>query len=164
MAAGATYEPIATTIVTSGTSVTFSNIPQTYTDLVLTLTGTVDANCQIVFQVNSNTGTNYSLTYLYGDGTSAGGSRATTANMITYGALCGVVTSNSKYSATMNIQNYTNTSLYKSIYVQSMSLDQVETVANTFRSSSAITTIKILFDRAANFTNMTLTLHGIAAA
>jgi hypothetical protein len=35
MAAGTTYEAIATVSPTSGTSYTFSSIPQTYTDLVL---------------------------------------------------------------------------------------------------------------------------------
>ena len=73
MAAGATYEPISTTTLGSAvTSFNFNSIPSTYTDLRLVLVATANST-QIYprFQVNSDTGTNYSFTRLRGDGTTA---------------------------------------------------------------------------------------------
>ena len=74
MAAGITYTPIATTDVTSSVAdVTFSSISGSYTDLVLIISpiSTATSGVDIAFQFNSDTGSNYSLTGLYGNGSSA---------------------------------------------------------------------------------------------
>ena len=72
----ATYEPIATTTLGSAAStITFSSITSSYTDLVLILVGTFSVNNKGVgIRLNSDTGSNYSLTSLVGDGTSAASS------------------------------------------------------------------------------------------
>lgn len=73
MAAGATYEPISTTTLTSAaTSITFSSIAATYTDLraVLVVNGyTTGTRPSIRF--NGDTSSVYSTTRLSGDGSSA---------------------------------------------------------------------------------------------
>jgi hypothetical protein len=70
-----TYTLISSNVLSSSAaSVTFSSIPSTYTDLVLrssARSSTATLNVRIRF--NSDTATNYSLVYLYGEG-SAGGS------------------------------------------------------------------------------------------
>jgi hypothetical protein len=67
----ATYEPIATqTLGSAATSISFTSIPATYTDLRLVLYG-VPLNTSGTFasvRLNSDTGTNYSYTYLEGNG------------------------------------------------------------------------------------------------
>jgi len=72
-----TYEKIASTTITSSTaSITFSSITGTYTDLRLVIVNTsVTGNNIAYIQLNSDTGTNYSSTYIYGDGSSAQSSR-----------------------------------------------------------------------------------------
>ena len=85
MAAGATYEPIATTTLsTSATSYTFTSIPATYTDLrlVLNVLSTTTSGCYGIIRPNSDTGTNYSATKLVGNGTTAtsGTAGVSTAN------------------------------------------------------------------------------------
>ena len=70
----ATYDPIATTTLGSAAStITFSSIPNTFTDLRLVLFGvTLNATGtynQIRF--NNDTGTNYSWTQLLGNGSAA---------------------------------------------------------------------------------------------
>lgn len=75
-----TYEPIATTTLGSNsTTIAFSSIPNTYTDLRLVLVGTVvTANTNIAFTLNGST-TGYSFTYLSGNGSTAKSSAATSA-------------------------------------------------------------------------------------
>jgi hypothetical protein len=79
-----TYEKIATTTITSSTaSITFSSIAGTYTDLRLVLLNkSVTGNNLAYVQLNSDSGTNYSSTYLYGDGSTAVSGRATSATYI----------------------------------------------------------------------------------
>jgi hypothetical protein len=70
----ATYEKIqSTTLGTAASSITFSSIPATYTDLRLVLTATVSSAGQAMrIRLNGDTGTNYSFTYIVGDGGGAG--------------------------------------------------------------------------------------------
>jgi len=67
-----TYTPIATTTLGSAaSSVTFSSISGAYTDLVLVGAGTLASNLYLNVKFNNDTGSNYSRTELYGDGSSA---------------------------------------------------------------------------------------------
>lgn len=64
---------IATTTLTGSGLVTFSSIPSTYTDLRLVFTNIGSANGQATYlRFNSDSGTNYSYTDLYSNGTVAG--------------------------------------------------------------------------------------------
>jgi hypothetical protein len=78
MAAGNTYEAIATqTLGSAAASVTFSSIPGTYTDLVVVIAGTLTTGSDNVsFQLNGDSGANYSVTVLTGDGSTASSGRA----------------------------------------------------------------------------------------
>ena len=71
-----TYTPIATTTLGSAVnSVTFSSIASTYTELVLVIQYQSAANCVANITFNNDTATNYSTTYLSGNGTSAASAR-----------------------------------------------------------------------------------------
>jgi hypothetical protein len=71
MAAGATYEPIATqTLASAAALITFSSIPATYTDLRLVFVNTGSGGIQYIY-FNNDTTAVYSNTWLIGDGTSA---------------------------------------------------------------------------------------------
>ncbi len=60
----ATYEPLATTTLGSAaSSVTFSSISGSYTDLVVVFSGTAGGgNSNLILTFNSDTGSNYSWT------------------------------------------------------------------------------------------------------
>ena len=166
MAAGATYTPIATTTLGSAqASVTFSSIPSTYTDLILILkTGedtTSDGNTFVQF--NSDTSTNYSMTQLFGDGSSASSARNTsqvkTGIYTNYGA-----GANTYGTGIAHIMNYANTTTYKTMI--SRGNNETGTIAriHLWRSTSAINSI-YMFLNSGNFkAGSMFTLYGILAA
>ena len=72
MPAGPTYEPIATATLGSDGFFTFSSIPSTYTDLRVILVGAGSGGTQNVrIELNGDVGGNYSLTSIYGTGSTA---------------------------------------------------------------------------------------------
>lgn len=80
----ATYESIETTTLGSAAAnITFSSIPSTYTDLVVVYTLKAEtASADIYMRFNSDSGSNYSNTILWGNGTSAGSNRFSGAAQI----------------------------------------------------------------------------------
>jgi hypothetical protein len=102
MAAGATYVPIATANGTgSNSTITFSSIPSTYTDLVLIIGGgSTSASVVSQLQFNGDTGSNYSWTALYGTGSAASSARS--SNTTTAG---NCITSNISTTTIYNIMN-----------------------------------------------------------
>jgi hypothetical protein len=174
-----TYEKIATnTLGSNQASITFSSISGAYTDLVLisfirdTRAGTTYAFPQLRF--NSDTGSNYSDTTVYGDGSSAASYRSTNQTGIQYGEAVGAAQAAGNYAPFVtNFQNYSNSTTYKTIF------SRINNVAGSsgqllvgaqvalWRSTSAITSITILADQGASSnlaTGSTFTLYGIKAA
>lgn len=162
MAAGSAYTPIATTTLGSAAaSYTFSSIPSTYTDLVVIFSGKQGTSTDFFsIQVNGDTGSNYSLTDLYGTGASAGSFRA--SNVTKIGRLPVVNDSMAK----INIMNYSNTTTYKTILSRGDSAaDSTHAVVGLWRSTAAINSVTLVFDSGGTFaTGSTFTLYGIAAA
>lgn len=160
MAAGATYVPIATTTLGSAVaSYTFSSIPSTYTDLVLVVNGSNTGAGGNYIQLNGDTATNYSVTYLYGDGTTAGSSRIST-NATPYSLYFNTVQS----TAILHVMNYANTTTYKTILNRSNSGDYVSERVTLWRSTAAISSI-LVGNTSYNYTaGTTFTLYGISAA
>ena len=162
MAAGATYEPIATqTLASAAASITFSSIPSTYTDLMLIVNGTAGSGLNMLMQYNSDTATNYSTTRILGDGTTAMSDRITTSADMYIGVMGTVNTTN-----VIQVQNYANTTTYKTALSRANS-STIWTAAmvGLWRSTSAINAIKIYLASSGSFqTGTTATLYGIAAA
>lgn len=162
MAAGATYEAIATTTLGSAaTSVTFSSIPSTYTDIIIVVSGTTASGTGISLRYNSDTGSNYSDTYVYGNGSSAISGRNTGQNVGYVGYL-----NTGQGDSIIQVMNYANTTTYKTAIGRGNQAG-VLTVARVmlWRSTAAISTITIGTDTAINISSgTTFSLYGIAAA
>jgi hypothetical protein len=173
MAAGSTYTPIATTTLGSAAnSYTFSSIPQTYTDLVLQIVtfATSGAQPSGSFRVGAagsiDTGANYSQTMMYGTGSSALSARVSSQNYGFWDAQGISASTTTPNFSTLNFQNYSNATTYKTIVGRASVADTgVVANVNLWRNTAAIDTIQVF-----NYTgyNMgigtTLTLYGIAAA
>ena len=155
-----TYEPIATnTLGSTATDVTFSSISGSYTDLILVVncTGT-GAYYQI--QVNGDTATNYSRTRLTGNGTAASSSRDTSAASIVINDI-----STTPDVSIIQLQNYSNATTYKTIlYRNNLSTTSTGAGVGLWRSTSAITSIKVYPNSGVLSIGSTFTLYGIKAA
>jgi len=74
-----TYSPIATITTTSNQeSITFLSIPNTFTDLRVVMVGT--GSNQLFLRFNTDTSTNYSVTSLFGLGSSGSSGRETSSS------------------------------------------------------------------------------------
>lgn len=167
MPAGNTYEAIATNTVTSTvSSVTFSSIPSTYTDLVIVGNVLGNGSVSIDFQFNGDTATNYSYTVLDGDGATASSNRQTNTTNIQFAGWSRNLNSTTNPSTMIaNIMNYSNTTTNKTAVIRSMALgtagDCVDAFVGTWRSTAAITSITI---RGSVVSGTTYSLYGIKAA
>lgn len=165
-----TYEPIATNTLGSATSqVTFSSIPNTYTDLVLVINarGTSTGNAISVYFVTNVTGSNYSSVWIVGDGSSVTSSRYTGLGQGYLGYISGASTSsNSRGTVIAQFMNYSNTTTFKTVISRgNVAESEVDAYASLIRSTSALTSITVGEGGGNNFVaGSTFTLYGIKAA
>jgi hypothetical protein len=169
MAAGATYEPIATSSPTGNpTEIIFSSIPATYTDLVLVVTAKSSASSNIYVIVNSDTGSSYSWVNVYGTGSTAGSNRALSNSFGLLLDYYGGPDNNNNEITISNFQNYSNTTTFKTCISRSNNAALgVDAVVSLWRSTSAINSLKLGLGSARTDTFATgtvATLYGIAAA
>lgn len=157
-----TYDAIASTTISgsSTTTVTFSSISANYTDLIIVYGGQGTTNANILLKLNSDTGSNYSRTYMYGDGGSVitGRESALSSLGIFY-------TSNSQTTSILQIMNYANTTTYKTI----LSRNNLSTLSTTayvamWKSTAAISQIDLTIDAGNYAANSVISLYGIKAA
>jgi hypothetical protein len=158
-----TYEPIATqTLGSASSSVTFSSIPSTYTDLILVFNGSsASGTPDLCARFNGDSGTNYSRTFLVGDGTSATSGRSSSQASFVPGGVPNATNSTTVF----NIMNYANSTTYKTaICRDTLPANYTAATVGLWRSTAAITSIE-LFPSANSFiTGSTFTLYGIKAA
>jgi hypothetical protein len=160
MAAGSTYTPIATTTLGSTqASVTFSSLSG-YTDIYAVINGT-GAGQDLWLQFNGDTGSNYSMTFVFGDGSTAGSSRSTSASAIAIGFMATGETTN-----ICQVMNYSNATTYKTTLSRdSRAASAVGARVGLWRNTAAITSIVFKLAGGGNFNSATsFTLYGIAAA
>lgn len=164
MPAGSTYTPIATTTLGSAQStVTFSSIAGTYTDLIIVANAYENVNGYVKIRYNNDSGSNYSRTYLYGNGSSALSGRQSNEASHFMMAESAVGNSNNIYQ----IMNYSNSTTNKtSLNRQNNAGGSTWAVVYLWRSTAAINRIDILSSdgTAAIQSGSTFTLYGIASA
>jgi|688.fasta_scaffold121372_4 hypothetical protein len=163
-----TYEPIATTTLGSAAAnFTFSSISQNYTDLIAVIVGN-SVNSGLIGSAirvgngSVDTGSNYSMTELYGDGSSAQSYRETSQTrwnltLMTNGTTTGV--------NIIQIMNYSNTTTYKtSLTRANVTSTALRAVVGLWRSTSAINIIEIAPNAGNWAAGTSATLYGIKAA
>lgn len=154
-----TYKLIASnTLSSSAASVTFSSIPNTYTDLVLKGSVRSDESGSleslIYFEFNSNTATNYSVTVLRGSGFGADSFRFTNQNYIrsTSGANATTSTANTFTNFELYVPSYTVSQNKPVFNFSAMETNATEAyivaTAGLWRNTAAVSSVKIGFGNA----------------
>jgi len=166
MPLSSTMTPIATTTLTaSAGSVTFSNIPQTYTDLVLIATpcSTGTAQPDVYMQVNGSS-SSYARTRLGGNGSSVFNTNITGE---TYWVLGPMERTAGSTTNVCHLLGYSNTTTYKSMLNRSAdSSIATQVMIQSWNNTSAITYIYLYPEPAKGSFEVgsTFTLYGIKAA
>ena len=166
-----TMTKLATYTVGAGgdSSVTFSNISQTYTDLKVVMSArsvTDTPACVATVQFNGDTGSNYAYKYIRGIGSAVDSSGASpTTSIYLFIIAASNATASTFSNSEMYIPNYVSAN-YKSVSIDALSennatrADAVFT-AGLWSNTAAITSIK-LSEATGNFAqHSTFTLYGV---
>jgi hypothetical protein len=156
-----TYVALQTQTLTTAVSVVTFNSFSGYTDLVLVTAGTASTSGAgwLTFNGDSpSSGSNYSNTSLYGDGSSAGSYRRTSQSRINdslyYGTQCNNI---------FHIMNYANTTTNKTVLLRSnYPGGELNATVGLYLSTSAITTLTLTHSGGNFSVGSTFTLYGIA--
>jgi hypothetical protein len=157
------------TVGTAVSSVTFSSIPATYTDLVIVASFTVaTASANLVMTFNGDTTSGlYSKTQLEGTGTSVFSGRTANGNNIGLDSNIGNDTTSPSIQI-IQLMNYANTSVFKTVLARQggywSANPGVSARVGLWRNTNAITSVT-LTNGAVNFSvGSTFSLYGIASA
>lgn len=167
-----TYTPItSTTLQTVSSSISFTSITNTYTDLVLVLFGRStrgSTDDTIYMRFNNDSAGNYSRTRLLGQGSGASSERQTNTAYILFDILSAANNPTNDFSTNIyQIQNYANTNINKYVFARANNANGSFVFAGIglWRSTSAINRIDIGPLTGPNFlAGTTATLYGIKAA
>ena len=150
------------TLGTATSTITFSSIPSTYTDLVIVFNGTAASGTYAGLQFNGDTGSNYSYTQVHGNGASALSGRSFNTTEL-YTSSSNAVTTTPSVMI-VNIQNYANTTTNKTALIRNSHAAVEATAAvGLWRSTSAITSVTVKTPGPNFAVGSTFSLYGIAA-
>ena len=166
-----TYTLISSNVLTSSAaSVTFSSIPATYTDLVLKYASRSDTSTtSLNITFNSDTATNYSSTYLYGDGTNAVSGRDTSVANINEAvksnasaSTANTFTNNEIYIPSYTVSQNKPLSSFTAMELNSATNTYVGAGAHLWRNTAAVSSIQLALAGGANFVSgSSFYLYGI---
>lgn len=166
-----TYEPIATTTLGSAAaSIVFSSIPSTYTDLRIVLLGTyASVGTNPAMRFNGDTASNYSVTELYGTGTTAATTSTSTFPFINLVRQQSITDTTTPVLFTIDIFSYAGATNKTCLVAGSNDVNStsgwINRIVGLWRSTAAITSITLYPYDATNINAGTVaTLYGIKAA
>lgn len=153
-----TYEPVATQTVTGVSSVSFTSIPSTYTDLRVVFNGYNDAP---LMKINYNgSSANLTTTFVGGNGSSAASARYNDGWLYVWAPGVGTY-----FNLSVDVMSYANTARWKSWIAKCYITDNAggpTLFIGTWASTTAINRIDILTSSLTM--SGTFTIYGIKAA
>lgn len=158
------------TVGTATSSITFSSIPSTYTDLVVVASILPSSTSFYTpsLQFNSDTGSNYSSTWMYGQGSTAVSSRNTSQTQMAIDNYSATPAVGYPMSVLFNVFNYANTSVYKTVIARGndifASAGETSATVGLWRSTAAITSVTVKGNGANFAAGSTFSLYAIKAS
>jgi hypothetical protein len=163
------------TLGSAAASVTFSSIPSTYTDLILVCSMYATTNDSLAYiqlgNGSADTGSNYSFTTLFGNGTTAASARnSNNTGMLLLGYDYGIGSTNNVFVPLIaSIMDYANTTTNKTVLARSYAQrndgnNQIFSNVGLWRSTSAINVVKVYLSAGNLAAGSTFKLYGIEAA
>lgn len=163
----ATYEPIATTTLGSAaSSITFSSIPGTYTDLRLVLVCKNTSNNSNVRMYFNNDQTNYSITRLYGTGAAAASNRSSNITEISLNDGYNITTAQPQFFS-VDIFSYAGSTNKTALVISNQDENgagEVGRYVGLWRNTAAITRLDLSISAGTFAVGTTATLYGILKA
>lgn len=162
------YKIATNELSASASSVTFSNIPQGYTDLKVVFSVRTDRadNSDGILCKPNNSAANATQVLLFGAGSGSPASQTTTV-IVAGTATAANDTANTFGNSEIYIPNYNSTTTFKSMSVDGVNENNATTAyavlrANLWSNNSAITSLVFSPQVGTNFVaNSTFTLYGI---
>lgn len=175
IASNTSFESIATTTLSSDTTITFNSISSAYTHLQLRIIGKTTRptyqNDFVSLRFNSDSGNNYVSHEFHGDGSATEANSTLSFNKIYNGASIGSTAMNSSTfgGAVIDILDYANSNKFKVTRGlggwDNNGAGWAGLCSGLWMSTSAITSITLLGGEGANLANgTTVALYGIKSA
>lgn len=165
MAKTATYALIEGVTASGSTgTISFTSIPQTFTDLILVISAqSSNGQRQQYMEINADTTQKYSRTILSGTGTSAVSARNSN-QFQTYLDYYGVVESTFPNINITHFMDYSNTTTFKTMLTRSNDTSLgLDAIVHLYQSTSAISRIDIKLNTVNYASVSTFRLYGIQA-
>jgi len=147
------------TLAAASSSVTFSNIPQGYGDLVLVISAKANGDFAFLGRFNGDTGSNYSRVRMGGNGSTTYSSADTSTSYRLTSS-----TTNVDGMRIANIMDYSATDKHKTVLVRdSVAGNNVAAIANRWANTPAITSLSVTCDGGNLTVGSTFFLYGVQA-
>lgn len=170
-----TYTPLASiTLTTAQSSVVFSDLPQSYDDLIISVVSrnTSGTNSDVMFRFNNDSGSNYSFTRMFAaEGASATGTsdRQSNISYISGSWAPGTNASSTNFAISYaQLNSYSNTTTFKTLITSMDTVSSVNKVAGKtiglWRSTNPITSITILSASNNLDAGSTFNIYGISSS
>jgi hypothetical protein len=155
----------SSTLGTATSTVTFSSIPSTYTDLIIVMNAGATALSDAKINFNSDTGTNYSNTYLWGSVSPNYGSARASNQTFMYACYYANFDTTIQNTQIINIMDYSNSTTNKSVLIRgAKGGTSTDVIVGLWRSTAPITTIAVGSVGSTFLAGSTFKLYGIEAA
>lgn len=163
MPSGKTYIKIASQTLSAGaTTISFTNIPQNYTDLILVADCRYTSSTNWYLRLNNSSTSLYSKVSMYAYGSSA--SSAINSNQTESYINVANGSSSDPNNFVISFQNYSNTNIFKTYLIrENMPTQAVSATNGLWRSTAPITQIDLTLYQSST-SGATFNLYGIEAA
>lgn len=163
----ATNRPLQSiTLSAAAQTVSFTNIPQDYTDLIIVASiRQTTTNTDGYLRFNGDNTTVYNDQVLRGNGSTYSATKDDSAAGIDLGVMCSSSTTSGQYETfTCNIMSYANTNMYKSVLMRTGSDAYTHMLNGTWKSLNAIKSISLESRNSGYFAiGCTFELYGVKA-